>query len=196
MRKKLYISIIFCLVRGFPAVAYCSLSVKVENPHGGLVETRVIVEEQNGVKTEQMTTREPSRFCGLGITPVSIIVGRDGCNQVIVRKVPLSWDETRHLSIIYDEAPCQVDVPPVAACAILLRVVAVNHGPLGKVLFKAQKPFPASYNADEYGRIFVRVAAGLELSGVISATGYQPAEIRIPCISKNYRVEERIVLEK
>jgi hypothetical protein len=196
MRTLIYVPSTLLLVTCLHAAAYCSLSVKVESPSGKEVATSVVVEDESGWRTERTTRRGPARFCGLGIKPVSVIVGDAGCNQVVVRNVPLRWNETRNLSVTYDDAPCLVDTPPVAACTFLLRFVAANHDPLGAVSFKAQKPFDESHRGDEYGRMFLRIAAGQELFGVSSASGYKPAEISIPCISKNQRLEQIVVLEK
>ena len=196
MSNLLYAPSILLAASTLHAAAYCSLNVKVESPSGKEVDTRVLVVEQNGWKAELTTRHGPAKFCGLGINPVSVTVGDAGCNQVIVRNVPLSWNETRNLSVTYDDAPCLIDTPPVAACAFLLRFVATNHDTIGAVSFNAQKPFAKSDRSDEYGRVFVKIAAGQELFGIASASGYKPGQISIPCISKNQRLEQVVVLEK
>jgi hypothetical protein len=164
-------------------------------PSGEAVRARVVVEERNGWKAEQTSESGPLEFCGLGIHPVSVTVGDIGCNQVVVRNVPLSWEETTHLSVTYDKAPCLGESPGVAACAFLLRFVGA-HDPLGGVSFEEQKPFPESRVADEFGRIFIRIAAGQELIGVASVRGYKPAQIALPCESNSQRLEKIVVLEK
>ena len=196
MNKLLYVPSILLAATSLHAAAYCSLSIKVETPSGKEVETRVVVEEEHGWRTERTTRRGQARFCGLGIKPVSVTVGAAGCNQVVVRNVPLRWSETRNLSVIYDEAPCLVDTLPVAACAFLLRFVSPDNDPVGGVSFKVQTPFAESYRGDEYGRVFMRIAGGQQLFGVSSASGYKPTEIMIPCVSKNQRLEQTVVLEK
>jgi hypothetical protein len=77
-----------------------------------------------------------------------------------------------------------------------LRFVAVSHVPIDAVSLKTEKPFAQSHQGDKYGRVFIRIAAGQELLGLSAASGYKPAQISIPCISKNQRLERVLVLEK
>jgi hypothetical protein len=196
MSKLLYGASLLLTATGLHAAGYCSLNVKLQSPSGKEVEARVVVEEQNGFKTEQTAHRGSVKFCGLGINTVSVTVGDAACNQVVVRNVPLNWNETRNLVVTYDEAPCLIDAPPVAACSFLLRFITTNHDPIEAVSFKAERPFVESHRADEYGRVFVRIAAGQELAGIGSASGYKPVQINIPCISKNQRLEQMVLLEK
>src|SRR5258706_15807264 len=88
------------------AAAYCSLSVKIRNPSGQFVERTVVVEENTGIKTEQIANGGIARFCNLGFLPVSVTVGFPACNQLTVRNVPLQWNVTRELLVTYVEAPC------------------------------------------------------------------------------------------
>jgi hypothetical protein len=39
-------------------------------------------------------------------------------------------------------------------------------------------------------------AGGQELKGVVSAKGYRSAEIAIPCVSQNRRLEQIVLLER
>jgi hypothetical protein len=195
--KHLYISIILLLVTTtLRAAGYCSLTIKVESPSGKVTEARVVVEEENGQRTERTTRQGVAEFCGLGINPVSVTVGSAYCNQVIVRNVGLEWNKPRKVSVLYDEAACQGESLPVAACTFLLRFVDSKRVPIDAVVFDEQKPFAQSHHADEYGRIFVRIAARQELSGIGLANGYKPAQINIPCISKNYVLEQMVILQK
>jgi hypothetical protein len=196
MNKLIFAASLLFVAEALHAAGYCSLSVRVENPSGKEVEARVVIEEQNGWKTERTTTRGVARFCGLGVTPVSVTVGDAACNQVVVRNVPLEWNETRILSVTYDEAPCLVESLPVAACAFLLRFVSVEREAIGSVSFKTERPFTEFHSSDEFGRIFVKIAAGQELLGTASASSHTSTQVRIPCISKNQRLEEIVVMEK
>lgn len=178
------------------AAGYCSLMVRVMSPAGSAVEARVVVREADGHLISNSTRQGTAAFCALGTTPVSVSVGDEACNQVTVRNVPLEWNKTRTLSVIYDEAPCQIDRPPVAACAFLLRFVDLNRHPMAAVPFEALKPFPETLQADDYGRVLVRVAAGQELIGAARFTGYEPLRIDIPCTTDNIDVERVLTLRK
>lgn len=195
MRNFLPVSIMLVAAATLQAAGYCSLKVKVQGPSGNAVDTRVVIEEEHGWKAEKATRHGQVEFCGLGINPVTVTVGSVGCNQVVVHNVPLGWNETTTLPVLYDRESCQGETLPVAACAFLLRFADANHGPIA-ASFKAEKPFPNSHNGDEYGRIFIRIAAGQELSGTASAPGYKPTPVSIPCVSKNQRLDQVVVLEK
>jgi hypothetical protein len=178
------------------AAEYCSLQVTVTAPSGKPVEERVVVEESNGWKAEQTSQHGIAKFCGLGIHSVSVTVGDGGCNQVIVRNVPLLWGETTHLPITYDDAPCKGETLPVAACAFLLRLIDEKRQPVKAVSLDEQKPFSKSYRGDEFGRVLIRIAAGQQLVAVASAKDYKPTLVSIPCESKNKRLEQIVVLER
>lgn len=195
--KNAYIPIILIIaVTGLRAAGYCSLRVKVESPSGKMVDVHVVVEEQNGSKIEKTTVKGLAEFCGLGIKPVSVTVGGQGCNQVVVRDVPLRWNETREVSVRYDLDPCNVDPPPVAVCAILFRFIDSKRVPVDTVTLNEQKPFAQLHPTDDYGRILVRIAAGEAISGEALADGYKPVQISIPCTTLNQRLEQTVVLER
>jgi hypothetical protein len=195
--KVAYLSVIFVFAAtGLRAAGYCSLTVKVESPSGKAVDVRVVIEEENGWKTEGMTKLGVAEFCGLGIRPVSVTVGPAGCSQVVVRKVPIDWNQPRRISVLYDQGSCNVDTPPVAACALLLRFIDSNRVPINTATLSELKPFARSHSADDYGRILVRIADGQELSGEVLAKGYKPVQISIPCTTLNQRLEQMVVLER
>jgi len=173
------------------AADHCSLQVTVTDPAGKPVTARVLVEEKNGWRVELPAQPVPAKFCGLGITAVTVTVGDLGCDQVVVRNVPLEWDETTNLSVVYDEAPCRGEAPPVAACTFLLRFVSGGHEPAGGAWFQQHKPFSESHQADEFGRILIRIPAGQDLLGLASASGFKPTQVSISCESKNRRLEKK-----
>lgn len=180
-------------VTSFCADSYCSLIVKVEST-ASQIERAVVVEEEDGWKTEHQTVMGQVTFCGLGIRPVSVTVGRPGCNQVVVRDVPLNWNETRELRVIDNQSGCQTERMPVAACAFLLRFVRPDHSPVSGVSFTALMPYPRDFSADEFGRVFVRIGAGQELSGEATAGGYSSEAVKIRCVSKNQWLEQIVTL--
>src|SRR5437773_2455866 len=83
--------IFFCLllVTGSSAVAasdYCSLVVRVLSPEGVVLSgIPIVVTEASGVVVLGSTENGEAQFCGLGIRPVTIKVGRTTCNQVLVQ---------------------------------------------------------------------------------------------------------------
>src|SRR5947209_3380614 len=72
----------------------CSLAVRVLTPDGQRPEAPVSVKEENGHIHVDEQEDGDVHFCALGILPVTVTVGSDGlCNQVVVRNVPVTWDE-------------------------------------------------------------------------------------------------------
>ena len=173
---------------------FCSLVVKVRDPQGAEVEASVVVEERDGRKIEKENTPGGVKFCDLGITPVTVTVGSPSCNQVIVRNVPLDWGETSLVSVVYDDRPCLVDAPPVAACKFLFRFIDAQHNSINGVVLRTHTPYEETHKADTFGRLLIRIAAWQKLSGTASADGYEPAELRVPCITKNQRIEQYVTL--
>ncbi len=178
------------------AESFCSLVVNVQSPTRKIIETRVEVSEHDGRLTQAITRNGIVRVCGLGILPVTVVVGDAGCNQVVVRNVPMDWNETRNLLVAYDIAPCQSDTPPVAACSFLLRFADPNGTPVGEVNFDERQPYASVQRSDEYGRMFIRIAASQTLSGIAKAAGFRPSNVSITCSSKTIVFEKRVTLEK
>ena len=176
---------------------YCSLVVHVQTPSGGDVKARIAVEEETtGRVREQISEGGSTRFCELGFKPVTITIGGSGCNQVVIKNVPLRWQDTRHIFAVYDRTPCLVDPPPVAACTVLLRFFDRAGTPISSALFKSEQPDRRVSSADQFGRVLVRFAAGRELVGHGMAEGFAPYRLEIPCISSNYSIEKLIVLDR
>ena len=178
------------------AADYCSLMVKVQDPRGNGVDARVSVEEHDGRRIEKESKVGEVRFCDLGITPVTISVGHPACNQVVVRNVPLRWGEITTVSVVYDREPCLIDTPPVAACQFLFRFVDRQHNSIGGATLKVQTPREDVQHADGFGRLFIRIAAGQQLTGVAAMKGYAPLELMIPCVSENQKLDRYVVLER
>jgi hypothetical protein len=178
------------------AQEYCSLAVNIVDMQGRAVEAKVAVQESDGRTVEKTANFGLVQFCDLGIEPVTISVGHPGCNQAVVRNVGLRWGTTIKVKIIYDREPCLVDEPPVAACQMLFRFADAEQRWLKGVALKLQSPEDKIFNADEYGRIHMRVAAFKEVVGIATTPGYEPAEIRIRCTSENEHLERRMTLKK
>lgn len=185
-----------CLAVNLCAKDFCSLIVKVRSPQGKEVEALVVVEEHDGRRIEQQNRLGGLRFCDLGIMPVTVTVGHPACNQVVVRNVPLDWGETTTLPITYDQEPCLIDSPPVAACKFLFRFIDLQHNFVKGVSLKTQTPYEEVLKADEFGRLMMRIPAGQELLGATSSNGYSTAVVKISCTTENERVERYVTLRK
>ena len=181
------------------AEGYCSLIVKVVNPSGNEVSAPIDVEERSGRLIEKQESDYEVggiRFCDLGLSMVTVTVGFPGCNQVIVRNVPLTWGETREVYVIYDRQPClSPDVIP-QTCRFLFRFEDLQYDPIQKVLFKMQEPRKRTVEADEFGRVSVTLPFDRELLGTASADGYNPIELRLPCTVPNGRMEQRFRMKR
>lgn len=175
------------------AADFCSLQVNVEDSSGRAQRVLVAVEEETGRRTETWAVNGTARFCDLGIHPVTVFVGRFWCSQVVVRNVPLEWGESRALSVGYDARLCKEEGRPRAECQFLLRFVNENSKPIS-VRLNASEPFKTELDSDDFGRMFLRIPAHKDLTGLASALGYMPTEVHLPCNSQNLRIERKVVL--
>ena len=188
--------VVFFLIFAISAGAeeYCSLLVRVIDSNDKAAEAIVAVQDRNGRSVEKMSSGGSADFCGLGILPVDVSVGSPGCNQVLIRNVPLQWGSTRNLKVVYDREPCLYDPPPVAACKILLRVVDSSDRDLGDAILNDSGSRHA-FRSDQSGRILVRIPAGKHVRGSVEKPGYVPREIDVPCDREHMLYESRVVLE-
>ncbi|MBI4465571.1 MAG: hypothetical protein HY647_12780 [Acidobacteria bacterium] len=190
-----------CLV-GFTtalrAETYCSLVVKVFNFAGRDVSpsTYIAVEERDGQRRENKGEEGGTRFCGLGITPVSVTVRAPMCpHHMVIRDFPLEWDETKTLSVIYDFEPCTIKDGIFTGCRFVFRIVDSLGNPIKGASLKVQSPYERTLEADEFGRILARgVGFGKELVGTGIAEGRDPVELTIPCTGEKYWVEEKVTM--
>ncbi len=177
------------------ASEFCSLVVKVTDAKGRETDAVVTVEEHDGTTVRRANESGGARFCGLGISPVTVTVGAPECNQVTVRNVGLEWGATTILHVTYDVEPCLVDAPPVAACEYLFRFIAPDHKPVRGVSVTMNSPDNEVYAGDAYGRVHIAVTAPNELRATAEAPGYPPVSIHLPCNRDNYRVEQKFILK-
>lgn len=176
---------------------YCSLVVKVLNREGQETEAWVTVEERDGRRLREENAPGGLRFCDLGILPVTVMVGDPACNQVIVRNVPLEWQQTRELRILYDREPCLIDRPPSPVCEFVLRFAnAEGNWVKGVSLTVKGGPHERQIAGDTFGRIHVAVPIREERLVVATANGYQAEELRLPCTPENLLTERKITLRR
>src|SRR6185312_6253557 len=154
----LFLCASLALVAGGNASAaerYCSLTVTVSSTTGARVEAFVSVQDQSGRVTEKETEagKGTAEFCDLGITTVTVKVGDDGsCNQVVVKNVPLVWEETQRLAVTYQPDACPADSPRLAPlkCALMIRVQDAT-GAVPNAAIKGSEDL-STQTSDEYGR--------------------------------------------
>ena len=88
LHQVMKVGALFLILSGLQravAADYCSLAVRVISPDQRRpVEVLVSGSEKSGRVIEKETTSEDVKFCDLGITPVTVTVGGDTCNQVVV----------------------------------------------------------------------------------------------------------------
>ncbi len=104
---------------------HCSLRVRVLSPQEKRVFAVVSVREQDGRELEQDHKAQDLEFCDLGILPVRVTVHLGpGCNEITVRDIFLSLEETYVLKVSYDPKNCSPEQsPPLSpSCNLLLRV--------------------------------------------------------------------------
>ena len=191
------IALLLLLVTGVSAVAapdYCSLVVRVLN-QGGTASSgiQVIVSEPNGVVLAGYTTENgEARFCGLGVRPVAVKVGRSSCNQVIVQNVLLIWDSTREVIVTYVACPTETPsvIPP--SCAVLFRFRDENEKWISNVSFTPPVRRAPTLASDSFGRVMVRIDRGEELHVTTAHAGYAPERIDLQC-DNTVNGQERLV---
>jgi hypothetical protein len=182
------------------ASPYCSLVVTVSSRGGDRLESQVSVQGADGkvIDKETKAGEGTAQFCDLGIVPVSVKVGDDGtCNQVVVREVPLRWNETVNLAITYEPYECAGDaIPlPVRSCSIMLRVLDAHGSPISGAVFHSDDN-AVNLISDEYGRLLVRLTRGRPLAALVSARSYLKAGISVECPSGLDYGEKTVSLEK
>lgn len=191
-----------CLVVGvvrIEAQDYCSLVVQVVNPAGTPVDRiPVTVEERDGRVESGSTEGGEMRFCGLGVSPVTVTVGASHrCNYTIVGNVPLAWMVTRKLKIVFDQTVCQVDEPPpILLCAVLFRFVDQDGKRIAGVEFSPLLPRFPDLKSDVFGRAMVRMANREEFQASAVKPGFAPEPIDVKCSSNLTDRERTIVLRK
>jgi hypothetical protein len=185
-------------LQGAVAADYCSLAVRVLSPDQRRpVEVLVSVREKSGRVVEKETTSDDVTFCDLGIAPVTVTVGGDPCNQVVVRDVPLGWKEQYLLTITYDPEPCMPEHPPapVPVCQVLFRV---SDGK-GNWLARASIHFRGSglppLESDRSGRVLQVLKAGDRVTGSVELRGYVSTTFSVSCSRSEPVHEESITLK-
>jgi hypothetical protein len=174
---------------------YCSLVVKVVDPEGRRVGARVSVTEGDGRVETKETEGSDLSFCDLGILPVTVTVGHPACNQSIVRNVGLSWGQTTKTTVMYDVQPCLHDLPPVAACKMLLRFRDSHQSWLTGVALELNAPQAEVLKTDRYGRVLIRVPAGQAMRGRATAESFRPTEVDFNCTRERILFEQIVTLE-
>ena len=164
--------VLITCITAFPAIAedYCSLRVRVLSPDGSLAPAVVSVEEADGRRLVRSPNAD-STFCDLGAKPVTVKVGADGtCNQVVVRNVPIEWQEPYLLTVMQDRKPCLWDPPPspVPVCTIVYRI-SDSKGWVGGAKIRVIKPFEENLTTDGHGRAAVKVRERAEVLATITS---------------------------
>lgn len=172
---------------------YCSLIVQVVDPNGNPISgVSVALQEATGRVESATAENGEARFCDLGVLGVAVSVGSSSGCQTVVRNLPLDWQLTRRIKMMYDRAPCLVDGPsPVLLCSLLLRFTDGSGRWISGVGFNPGVPRSPNLRSDSYGRAMVRMANREELHVTTAKEGYLPEVIDLQCSSNLGR--ERIV---
>jgi hypothetical protein len=179
---------------------FCSLTVSVTTndelkPSGVYVE----VQEENGLRHVERTAEGVARFCGLGISSVTVTVGsnRPSC-QTVVHNVPLEWPVPYTLTAVYDHRPCAIaELDHVVAarpdgvyhCSTLLRFVDQYKNPVPDVTVTL------ALRSDPYGRLMMPFRSNGDLHPIAQKDGFVSETIDLKCPYEG-SVEERIIVLK
>lgn len=192
---------IFLFLAGLQAATgadYCSLVVRVLSPDQRRpLEVPISVREKSSRVLEKETTTEDVKFCDLGISPVTVTVGNDTCNQVVVRDVPLEWNEQYLLTVTYDPEPCMPERPPapVPVCQVLFRVSDAKGNWIEKASIHFQGSSSPPLETDSAGRALRLVKVGDRVTGAVDSRGYTSKTFSVSCPQSERVHEESIKLE-
>jgi hypothetical protein len=145
---------------------------------------------------ESRTLKGSVSFCSLGILPVSVSVGDRGCNQVVVNNVPLRWQKSVNLQIIYDVGPCLAESIPAPACSMLIRVVDQAGQPVSGPTLAADEPHKVIMAGDAGGRVMVQVPLDKQLRALVYAPGYSGSDVLVACNGDNLYYERKVSLRQ
>jgi hypothetical protein len=184
------------------AAEYCSLIVKVVDGRGYERSAPTVVKERSGRETVLLDRDYQSggfRFCDLGLSPVTVTVGRNGCPQgVAVYNVPLTWGTTRSIAVTYNDACHLADMatgwygsgPRYYSCDALFRFRGDHGEPISGVVMR-----PGPWRADSYGRVHVSmISDGEPLIWTASAPGYKSIELGRACSKETPMIEEDLTM--
>jgi hypothetical protein len=183
-------------VSGLAGQDYCSLTVRVVTPDGRRPQVSVSVQEANGRVVEKDHESRDVRFCDLGGLPVTVKVGgSDTCNQVIVREVPIAWNEPYLLKVTYDPEPCLVCLPPPPRpiCRVVFRIADRAGGWVPGAAINISHPAATSKITDSFGRASYVTRRGEQVRGSISVDD-KLATFEFTCAEPVH--EEWVKLEK
>ncbi len=195
MMRVILLFLILGGLRTAMAAPYCSLVVRVLSPDQRRpLEVPISVREGNGRILEKETTSEDVKFCDLGITPVTVTVGGDSCNQTVVKDVPLSWNELYLLTITYDPEPCMPERPPapIPTCQELLRVADTDGRWVEKASIRFQDSILSPRETDDAGRALVVLKNGERIQGIVISPGYVTKPFSLTC-SRTQPVHEEMI---
>ena len=138
----------------------CSLVVKLVDVHDKEVTSPIPVtlKEENGRVSQAKYRIGGLRFCGLGILPVTLIVGSPYCHEITIRNVPVGLTEPRTTKVIADNEACSdgsKESLPLPFCRMLIRFVDQQDAWLPEVSIDPPAPITGLRRTDLYGRLLV-----------------------------------------
>ncbi len=169
---------------------FCSLTIQLVDPEGSQIP-RVLttVRENNGrtVQKESVTSGKVT-FCDLGIEPVTVTIGRDSCNQITVRDVPIKWGAPYVLQVTYDPQAC-IGRRTWGDCYVLFRVSDTNGQWIEKATVNFERPEFPPFETDLLGRSLLLVGVNGNLAGNVAAPGFISKPFSLSCSTQGRRDE-------
>ena len=174
------------------AADHCSLKVVVRASNGLEPETVVAVRTSSGRIIEKENESGGVQFCGLGVKPVTVMVG-GACNHVTIDNLELVWGEMRTVNVVYD--PCQNrDGPPSTACEVLLFLHDESGGFIDGAEAQLSSPLAATYRTDSYGRLLMSFRFGTTIKGTLTKPGLGGSAFEYDCSVRNPTIEADVIL--
>ncbi len=149
------------------------------------VELTVIEESTTRAQTTRTDSLGMARVCDLGLSPVTLRVGKQGCYQVTVTRAVLPFGNNR-LSVIYDRGrdPCTLDPPAPSGCAYLLRILDEKKRAVPNARVQGRFVGPKTAITDSFGRALVVIRNGTTERIRIEAEGFLSHAEAFECSSE------------
>ena len=178
------------------AADYCSLTVQVSDGHGNHpTGISVTVVEGNG-RTEAGVTKDGvAKFCDLGLSSVDITVGEaDGCAEVVVRNVDMSWGVEKTVGVIHNRDYCNEDEIHAVGCSTLLRFIDQDGKSIPDVRLDPPIGMDQNAHSDSHGRALITMRAGQSMKTQARSKGKRPESVEVGCNPPSSRKEVLVTL--
>jgi len=176
---------------------FCAVLVQVRGDGGQAIRTSVELMGPEGESVAHKLTDQQGKaeFCDFGLGEHKILVGKEHCYPVLIRKVQLVYPIVQVFPVSLTACPPAPEQGPAkGGCEAYFRVVSNEGIPLAATTVTETKHGYRG-RTDAYGRTLMRVPLGEGASFRFSAPGHQPQVITVKCDGLR-QIEKRVMLVK